>query len=171
MKSLILLSNFYQDIDALNSIINPMEFEPNLYGPEIPDFEYNPNELQEAFNHYLNENVEVQLGTFRKSNSIIHFENFYQHSLWKCIVAIEDTTLKTFEQDDVKSFYDVKDLDSFMLENSNDESKWNITSMITLKKNDFIFIRPWIWHSLEQDKLVQVFLLNTELKEIRHDTE
>ena len=159
MKNIILSSNFYQDVDSLNSIISKMEFTPCLYGSEILDFNYIPLELLNAFNNILNEEVEVQLGTFRKSNSIVHFENFYQHSLWKCIVAIEDTVLKICEHDGITSFFDVKNIDEFMLQHN----EWNEKHSITLNKNDFIFIRPWIWHSLEESKLVQVFLLNQQL--------
>ena len=163
MNNIILSSNFYQDIDSIHDLIKSMEFDANLYGSEILDFNFIPNELQELFNTKLNESVEVLLGTFRKPNSLIHFENFYQHSLWKCIVAIEDTNLKILEQDNIKSFFDVEDVDSFILENGNDESKWNCKHSLTLKKNDFIFIRPWMWHKLEEDKLIQVFLLNQDL--------
>ena len=165
MKQFILASNFYQDIDSLMDIIAPMDFEPTLHGTEISDFEFTPTELAEKFLYILNENVEIQLGNFRKSNSMIHFENFYQHSLWKCIVAMEDNILKLFEQDNIKSFFDVANLDDFMLENSNDESKWITKATLALKKNDFVFIRPWMWHSLSDSKLVQVFLLNQNLKE------
>ncbi len=160
MKNIILSSDFYQDIDVLNSIISNMEFEQSIYGTEILEFNFIPTELTDKFNTILNEEVEVQLGTFRKSNDMVHFENFYQHSLWKCIVAIEDTKLKIHEQDNIKTFFDVENINEFMLQNN----EWKEKHAVSLNKNDFVFIRPWMWHSLEENKLVQVFLLNQQIK-------
>ena len=31
------------------------------------------------------------------------------------------------------------------------------------QKNDYIFIRPHLWHSLEENKLVQILLLNRKI--------
>lgn len=157
MKNLILSTNFYQDINTLNTMIGNMDFEASLYGSEILEFNFIPDELKDTFNIILNEEVEVQLGIFRKSNSTVHFENFYQHSLWKCIVAIDDTKLNIYD----KTFFDVENIDEFMLQNN----VLDIKHTITLNKNDFIFIRPWAWHSLEENKLVQIFLLNQKLQD------
>ena len=167
MKNIIICDNFYNDIESLSNIISGMEFEPNIYGEEIKDFSYIPEQLKDLFNGILNEPVEIQpnTGVFRKPNSAVLFENFYQHALWKCIVALEDTVLKIHEQEGIKTFFNVENVEDFVLNNSFDPSKWNTVNSINIKKNDFVFIRPWFWHSLEENKLVQVFLLNQEIKE------
>ena len=167
MKNIIICDSFYSDIDSLYNIISTMEFEQNLYGEEIKDFSYIPEPLTDMFRSILLDPVEIQpnSGVFRKPNSGVLFENFYQHALWKCIVALEDTTLHIHEQEGIKTFFNVENVEDFVLNNSFDKSKWTTVNSINIKKNDFVFIRPWFWHSLEENKLVQVFLLNQEIKE------
>jgi hypothetical protein len=169
MKTLILCNSLYGDIESLSNLISTMEYEDNVYGSEIKDFNFIPQGIDEQFKNFLSESVEVQpnTGVFRKPNTMIHFEPFYQHCLWVGIVALEDTTLTLWEQENVKTIFDVpqEEMESFLLNNCNDPSKWSESNKLNIKKNDFVFIRPWLWHSLEENKLVQVFLLNRKLQE------
>ena len=91
MKNLILCSNLYNDMDSLSGLISTMEYEDNLYGSEIKDFNFLPQGLDQQFAMYLDHPVEVQpnTGVFRKPNTTVHFEPFYQHCLWVGIVAID----------------------------------------------------------------------------------
>jgi hypothetical protein len=166
MKQIIKCSSFYQDIDAISNLVSSLEFEENLYGNEIKDFHYIPEGLTEFLCSILNEQIEIQpdTGTFRKPSSIIHFDQFYQHALYSCIVALEDTTINIHtHKDGHETFFDVKDIDQFFIEEAIKLENWTVNTTLTLKKNDFVFIRPWVWKSLEQNKLVQMFLLNTKL--------
>lgn len=173
MKKLILCSNLYNDMDSLSGLISTMEYEDNLYGSEIKDFNFLPQGLDQQFAMYLDHPVEVQsnTGLFRKPNNMIHFEPFYQHCLWVGIVAMEDTTITLWEQEEVKNVFDVpqNEMESFLLDNCNNSSKWSETNKLNIKKNDFVFVRPWLWHSLEENKLVQVFLLNHKLEENKEE--
>lgn len=165
MKQIIKCKSFYQNIDQLQNLIASLEFEDHPFGKEILDFYYIPEGLQEFLSHVLTEDIEIQpnTGTFRKSSDIIHVDNFYQHALWSCIVALEDVKINILQhKDGAETFFDVKD-DAEFYKQCNIPENWVVDSVITLKKNDFIFIRPWVWRSLEQDKLVQVFLLNAKL--------
>ena len=166
MKNLILCSNLYNDMDSLSGLISTMEYEDNLYGSEIKDFNFLPQGLDQQFSNYLNHPVEVQpnTGVFRKPNTTVHFEPFYQHCLWVGIVAMEDTTLTLCEQENIKTVFDVpqEEMESLLLNNSPD--KWFETNKLNIKKNQFVLIRPWLWHSLEEGKLVQVFLLNQKIE-------
>ena len=165
MKHFLKCKSFYQDILQLQTLISSLEFEDHPFGKEIIDFYYIPEGLEEFLSQVLSEDIEIQpnTGTFRKPSDIIHVDDFYQHALWTCIVALEDTKINIVtHKDGHETFFDVKDDSEFfkqcvMLEN------WLTESTITLKKNEFIFIRPWVWRSLEQDKLVQTFLLNAKL--------
>ena len=170
MKQLIYCSNFYNDVAAISSLMLSMDFTESQYGTEIIDFHNIPPDTQERFTSILGEQFEIQpdTGIFRKPADFIHFENFYQHAAWLCIVALEDTVLSTYEQDGIKSLFDARDVDTFVRENCFDKSKWEISGLVKLNKNDFIFIRPWVWHSLEENKLVQVFLINHKLQEINN---
>ena len=163
MKNLILSSGLYQDVNSLSTLIGSMEYENAPFGQEILNFNYIPAGLQDYFSDEVAEPVEIQpdTGIFRKPNAIIHFENFYQHAAWVAIIALEDTTLTTYSQENVKSFFDVAEqLDTFIPENCFDSSKWDTDNILTLKKNDIVFIRPWLWYSLQENSLVQIFLLN-----------
>lgn len=171
MKNLILCSNLYNDMDSLSNLISTMEYEDNVYGSEIKDFNFIPQGIDEQFKNFLSESIEVQpnTGIFRKPNTMIHFEPFYQHCLWVGIVALEDTTLTLWEQENVKTIFDVpqEEMETFLL--NNDPSKWVETNKLNIKKNNFVFIRPWLWHSLEENKLVQVFLLNHRIEEEKRE--
>jgi len=118
-----------------------MEYEDNLYGAEIKDFNFLPQGLDQQFQNYLGHPVEVQpnTGIFRKPNALTVLQPVYQHCLWVVIVALEDTVLKLYDKT---------------------EEEFTEINKLNIKKNNFVFIRPWLWHSLEENKLVQVFLLN-----------
>jgi|688.fasta_scaffold45838_3 hypothetical protein len=168
MQNFIHCSGLYNNIDQLHMLMSSMEFEGAIFGEEIINFNYVPADLEDYFKHEINSNITIQQGTgiFRKSSDIIHVEQFFQHSMWLVIVAMEDTLLTIYEQDTVKTVFDVIDnLDEFIVDNCYDASKWLTVNTIKLKKNDYIYIRPWIWYSLDPNKLTQLFLLNTVLLE------
>lgn len=168
MKNLILCSNLYNDAESLSGLISTMEYEDNLYGSEIKNFNFIPQGLDQQFAMYLDHPVEVQpnTGVFRKPNSMVHFEPFYQHCLWVAIVALEDTTLTLWEQENIKTVFDVPqgEMDRFIT-----SDKWTETNKLNIRKNQFVLIRPWLWHSLEEGKLVQVFLLNRRIENKEED--
>ena len=163
MQNIILCSNLYNDGDSLSALISNMEYESTPYGSEIKNFNFLPQGLEQQFSSLLNMPVEVQpnTGVFRKPNAIVHFEPFYQHCLWVCIVALEDTVLTLHEKDDIKTVFDVPNekMEEVLLSND-----WTETNKINIRKNEFVLIRPWLWHSLQEEKLVQVFLLNHRLE-------
>lgn len=169
MKQIIKCSSFYQDINSLSNLIANLEFEDSLYGQQIKDFYYIPNELTEFFQMILKEDIEIQpdTGIFRKPSDIIHFDTFYEHSLWTCIVAIEDTVINLqTHKEGYESFYDIKtDVNEFFINESQKPENWKISTCLTLKSNEFVFIRPWVFRSLQSNKLIQSFSLNTKLKQ------
>ena len=167
MKNIILCSSFYNDINALSELVSNLEYQDCLYGKEVEEFYYIPAELTEMLSSVLKEDIDIQpnTGTFRKPNSVIHFDNFYEHALWTCVVALEDTVLNLYEhKDGSKSYFDMPKDEQFFINNCMNVDKWNTTSSINIKKNDYVFIRPWLWKSFEQDKTIQVFLINAKLE-------
>lgn len=166
MKNLILCHSLYQDISSLSALVSSMEFDKTPLGDEIKNFNFIPHGLDKQFEQYVDEPIEIQsdTGVFRKPSNLIHFEPFYQHASWLCIVALEETTFKIHEQENIKNIFDVENLDEFVINNCLDESKWQIKAHINMKTNDFIFVRPWLWHSLTPCKLIQYFLLNKILE-------
>jgi hypothetical protein len=167
MKNIILCSSFYNDINSLSELVSNLEYIDCLYGKEIEEFYYIPAELNEMLSSVLKEDIDIQpnTGTFRKPNSIIHFDNFYEHALWTCVVALENTVLNIHEhKDGSKSYFDMSKDEQFFIDNCMNVDKWNTTTTINIKKNDYVFIRPWLWKSFEQDKTIQVFLINAKLE-------
>jgi hypothetical protein len=172
MKTLLLCENFYSDIDSITVLIKNLEFIDSLHGQEIDEFQYIPQDTDKMFSHILRENIDIShdTGKFRKPNSNVYFDNFYEHSLWSCIVALEDTELKLHSHIETgsKSFFDLpKDtnMDQFFINNCSDQTKWNTISIINIPKNGFVFLRPWLWRSLKEERLVQTFMLNAKLIE------
>jgi hypothetical protein len=167
MKQLIHCDQFYQDVNSLESLISSLEFEDTLYGKEILGFSYIPQGLTEFIGSVLDDTIEIQpdTGLFRKPNTTIHFDPFYQHARWSCIVAVEDTVLNLHtHQSGVETFFDVQDrIDDFFIQESTKPQHWTTTTTLTLKQNQFVFIRPWVWRSLAADRLVQTFLLNLKI--------
>jgi hypothetical protein len=168
MRTLIQCKSLYQDIEALSTLVSSMEYVQTPFGEQIKEFNYIPQGITEQFEQYVNEPVEIQAdtGVFRKPSNFIHFEPFYQHALWLCIVALEDTTFKIHEQDSVKTMFDVENLEEFIPNNCTDDTKWHTVTQINMKQTEFIFVRPWMWYSLTEGKLVQVFLLNKNLTQV-----
>ena len=165
MKSLILCETLYEDIEVLFSSVSTLEYSESLYGEEIKDFSFIPNELNEIFNSMLNEELEIQpdTGKFLKPKECVRIEPFYQHATWLCIVALENTNITIHSQKNIKTFFDIPgNIEEFILSNLELEN-WDTDTTLTIKKNDFIFIRPWKFHSLQKNKLIQLFLLNRKL--------
>lgn len=167
MKNIIVCDSLYQDIDSLHQIVSSMNFEASQFGSKILDFYYTPKDLDTFFSQITGEFLDIQpeTGEFRKPNDFIHVEPFYQHCRWVCIVAMEDTSLTTFNHKEGKTIFDITNaLDDFVVSDCVNKKKWDVQTKINMKKNDFVFLRPWLWYTLEQNKLVQVFLLNAKLE-------
>lgn len=168
MKNVIICDSLYADIAAMNLTVGSMDYEENILGEEIKDFQFIPAGLKEQFQHILSEDVEIQSdsGIFRKPLGMVHYEPFYQHAAWMCVVAIEATTLTLHQH---VSGYDIQYAlshpDAITQSQFVDPANWTTTTAVTLQPSDFIFIRPWAWHSLTEHKMVQIFLLNQNLKD------
>ena len=167
MKNIILCSSFYNDITSLSELISNLQYTDCLYGKEIEDFSYIPDELPEMISSVLETDIEIQpnTGTFKKPNSFVYFDNFYEHALWTCVVALEDTVLHIHEhKDGSKSYFDMPKEDDFFINNCMNADNWTTAVSINIKKNDYVFVRPWLWKSFEQDKTIQVFMVNNLLE-------
>lgn len=166
MKSLILCHNLYADITPLTETISSMEYASAPLGDEIENFQFMPQGLEDQFNYILNEQLELQgdMGIFRKPNAMIHYEPFYQHAAWLCIVALAPTQLTIHQHlagHDVQ--YAITNPEQFDQAQCLTATCWRTLTSVAMEPNDFVFIRPWAWHSLSENQLVQIFLLNQNL--------
>jgi hypothetical protein len=157
--------DYFQQNDADNyriAISNVFEkFEPKEYGMELPRFNMVAPDDNMVFGGLLGDYVkldEEKSGTFRKPwNNLIHFESFLELSEWRLAVALEDNTFTTYSH--VSGSKSALNGYEFDYSNLND---WVVETVITLRKNDAIFYRPWVFHSFEEKLLLCYHIIGEE---------
>jgi hypothetical protein len=152
MIKYIVCEDFYSygEIKSITSAVNTLEWIDAEYGNEIEGFRICPKGIEETFSKFLGNrrcHVDTSVsGVFRKPhNCMIHFESFSSPLDWCFYLAIEPTTFNFHKH--VKT-----GATSALQETNLDYSyipSWDYTSNILLDKNQGIFFRPWLFHSLE----------------------
>jgi len=156
--------DFFQKGDAENyrlAITDLIHYQPTPYGREVIDFNMIAPDDDMVFGGLLGDYVkldEEKSGTFRKPwNNLIHFESFESLSEWRLAVALEDNTFTTYSHSSgAKSA-----LDGYEFEYHNLED-WVVETVITLRQNDAIFFRPWVFHSFEEKLLFCHYIIGEE---------
>lgn len=161
------VENFYQNAKEIHDIVSKLQYKRETFGHEIKDFYLVPEGIDAAFSELVGKKIKLAStsGLFRKPIPFIHFENFTEKSFYVGIVALEDTNFRTYRHKDLNA-YDVfkitDDVEKWIKENCFDEQKWQLISDITLMAGNLILTKPWNWHSLSDNKLVNVFYLETD---------
>lgn len=169
MVKLIHADGFFPNNDAenLRNVVKDLDFVQKEYGYELPNFNLIFPDVETIFHAVLGERVTVdpkRSGIVRKPfNNAIHFESFDTPNEWCFIVALEPTTINLWyhiEDSTMGEFSkaDSKNVFSGAKFNYMNLFEWKITTNIILEQNEGIFIRPWVFHSL-QDGLVQYYRL------------
>jgi hypothetical protein len=169
MVKLIHADDFFpeQDVKNLVAAVQGMQFVPCGYGYELPNFNLIFPDIEIILNKVLGERVIVDVnrsGVIRKPyNNAIHFENFESSEEWCFIIALEKTTINLWHHiDDIKKG-DISQANSKSVFEGHEFDyenffEWKIHTNIVLEPNQGIFIRPWVFHSLESG-LVQYYRL------------
>lgn len=155
--------NFFPEEDAENcrlTVKDLINYDPNPYGRQIPEFNLIFPDSDVLFGGMLGDFVkldEERSGTFRKPyHNLIHFEDFEYLTEWRLAVALEDTTFTTYSHvSGAKTAIDGYEFDY------HNEEDWLIESMISLRQNDAVFYRPWVFHSFEE-KLILCYVMKGE---------
>lgn len=147
--SYISAKNFWAegDADKFKTVISNLKFVPKEYGLEIPDFNMTDPELDMVFSEMLGDWIEFKekySGIFRIPYRGIHFEDFGSLNEWRFIVALEDNQFTIYNHK--SGVNDARYGTNFDYKNP---LEWKIESVINVKKNDSLFFRPWLFHSLE----------------------
>lgn len=168
MIKMLLAENFFSGDDAgkLYSIISTLNFQPSQYGEEVPDFNLVMPDLEPIFSRLLGEEVVIDKknsGVFRRPMGCIHFESFSSPRDWVFYIALEPVTFNLYRHVETGA---VSALEEHKLHYRN-FLQWNYYTNILLNKNDGIFVRPWLFRSLNGG-LCQVYRLTSPEQQAEH---
>lgn len=168
------------EAEGLCAVVQELQYEKKEYGLELPNFNLILPDIHLVFSKILGEEVIIdreRSGIVRKPyNNMIHFESFESPNEWCFILALEKTTLNIYKHvKDIRfNDYDQTDsknvLDGYQF-NYNNWFEWDVVSNILLECNQGVFIRPWVFHSL-QDGTVQYYrILPKYMEDLKKDQE
>lgn len=168
MVKLIHADGFFPGNDAAiyAQTVNGLKFTEKSYGHEIENFNMVLHGIEPVFSRVLSEKVFVdhkRSGVFRRPSQFIHFEDWHSLDEWCFVVALQKTTFNLWQH--LKSglgehgVVDAKHaLEGYQF-NYRNLLEWNIDTTITLDANQGVFFRPWMFHSLDEGRLVQYYRL------------
>ena len=153
------------DVESCVAAVKDMRFTEKEYGYELDHFNMVLGGLEPILSKVLGERVIVEhsrSGIFRKPfNNIIHFEDFESLNEWCFIVALEKNTLNLFHHRNQKGETDAKTaLEGYQF-NYRNLFEWDLHTNVLLEPNQGVFIRPWVFHTLDSN-LVQYYRLVTD---------
>lgn len=166
MIKLLQADNFFrlEDIEKLFFAVKNLPFVEKEHGFEIDQFNLVIPGLDPIFSKLLAEEVivdEENSGIFRKPNLRIHFESFSSLQDWLFIIALESTTFNLYYHlsNGIGSKPDAwSALDNYQF-NYNNIIEWDCYTNILLEPNQGIIFRPWLFHSLTHERIVQIYKL------------
>jgi hypothetical protein len=145
--------DFYkkEDADAFRLTIGShvSKFVPTPYGLDMQNFNMTSPEDDMIFGGMLGDYVKIdedRSGIFRMPyHNLIHFESFDNLNEWRLAVALDDNTFTTYSHTSgAKTAIDGYEFD---YHNLND---WIVETVVTVRKGDAVFYRPWVFHSFEE---------------------
>jgi hypothetical protein len=153
------------DTERCVAAVKDVPFSEKSYGYELENFNMVLGGVEPILSKVLGERVIVEhkrSGIFRKPfNNIIHFEDFDSLTEWCFIVALEPNTLNLYHHKDQQGNIDAKSaLDNWNF-NYRNLFEWDLHTNVLLEANQGVFIRPWVFHSLDSN-LVQYYRLFTD---------
>lgn len=167
------------EAEALCAVCRDLQYVEREYGYEIPNFNLVLPDIHLVFSKILGQDVVVdhkRSGIVRKPhNGMIHFESFTTPDEWCFILALEPNVLNTYNHvEDIRKGSLGKVDSKHVLEgyqfNYRNLFEWDIANNVSLTCNQGVFIRPWVFHSL-QDGLVQYYrILPKYLEETLSET-
>lgn len=162
------------EAEGLCAVVQGVNYIEAEYGLEMPDFNLILPDIHLVFSKILGEDVIIdrkRSGITRKPyNGMIHFESFDSPNEWCFIIALERNTLNLYKHVADIRYNDIEKADSFNVFQGfkfdyKNLFEWDVTHNILLEANQGVFIRPWMFHSL-QEGTVQYYriLPNSEKK-------
>lgn len=153
------------DTERCVATVRDVSFTEKSYGYELEHFNMVLGGVEPILSKVLGERVIVEhkrSGIFRKPfNNIIHFEDFESLNEWCFIVALEPNTLNLYHHKDQQGNIDAKSALDGWNHNYRNLFEWELHTNVLLEANQGVFIRPWVFHSLDSN-LVQYYRLFTD---------
>lgn len=153
------------DVERCVAVVQNIQFSEKSYGYELENFNMVLSGVEPILSKVLGERVIVdhkRSGIFRKPfNNIIHFEDFHSLNEWCFIVALEPNTLNLYHHKDQQGNIDAKTALDGWNYNYRNLFEWELHTNVLLEANQGVFIRPWVFHSLDSN-LVQYYRLFTD---------
>jgi acylphosphatase len=168
MVKLIHADGFFggDDANRYPAIVGNLNFVEKEYGHELEHFNMILKGIEPVFSKVLGEKIQLdhkRSGIFRRPSQFIHFEGYESLDEWCFVVALEKTSFNLWHhlgsglgesgKADAKSALDGWEY------NYRNLLEWNIDTNIVLEANQGVFFRPWMFHSLDEGKLVQYYRL------------
>lgn len=147
MITTLLSDGFYENILEMEGVACNLQYVPNKFGEEVPNFRHIDHSLEPVFRDILNNQklniVKSKSGIFRRPIIFIHYDDFFELDDWCFAVALQPTTFNTFKHTPTGATY------AFQTEplNTINFIDWDVTSSIHLNQNQCVFYRPWQYHS------------------------
>jgi len=174
MVKLIHADGFFPPGAAENysAVVSNLQFTEKEYGHEIENFNMIFPGLEPTLSKVLGERVVIdnkRSGIFRRPlNNCVRFEAFDSLNEWCFIIALERNTLNLMYHlaDRGQGEYGKVDaktaLDGYQF-NYRNFFEWDYHTNVLLEPNQGVFIRPWVFHTLN-DGLVQYYRLIADKK-------
>ena len=168
MVKLIHADGFFKQEEAnkLKYLVGGLRFTEKDYGYEIENFNQILSGLEPIMSRVLGEKIIIdhkRSGIFRKPKQFVHFEDFETLNEWCFVVALDRTTFNMFHhlesgvgENGVINARSALDGWQFNYRNF---MEWNVETNVLLEENQGVFFRPWMFHSLDEGKLVQYYRL------------
>jgi len=153
------------DVERCAAVVRDIRFSEKEYGYELDNFNMVLSGLEPILGRVLGERVIIdhkRSGIFRRPfNNIIHFEDFNSLNEWCFIVALEKNTLNLFHHKNKNGAIDAKSALEGYEFNYRNLFEWDLHTNVMLEPNQGVFIRPWVFHTLDSN-LVQYYRLITD---------
>lgn len=163
---LIVVKNIYNDIEGFVNIINSLPYENTTYGEELVNLDYKPDGIIDMFSvilHADNITIDENSGKFLKPTTGIKCIPFWTDAACNAIIALCDTTVTFWRHIETGIVYtnqiSSSELDSFVINECLDITKWEPDNIIKLSRNDCLIYKPNLWISFSENSLIQTFQL------------
>jgi hypothetical protein len=154
------------EVAACVAMVNGLRFSEKSYGYELENINMVLNKLEPMLSRVLGERIVIdhkRSGIFRKPfNNVIHYEDFQGLNEWCFIVALEKNTLNLYHHVSGGEIDAETALDGSGF-NYQNLFEWDLHTNVLMEPNHGVFIRPWVFHSLD-NCLVQYYRLISDRK-------